>query len=187
MKIIDGSLADTQFIASPNCNDYPDKDDISLLVIHCISLPPGIFGGDEIIKLFTNTLDANAHPYFKEIEGLKVSAHCLIRRDGTCLQFVPFTKRAWHAGDSEFAGCKHCNDFSIGIELEGTPEFEYTEAQYQALALLTAILMQQYPKITRQRIVGHSDIAPDRKADPGERFDWQKYFDLLDFTNQKPL
>jgi AmpD protein len=182
MKIKDSLLADTQYIASPNCNEYADKDDISLLVIHSISLPPGVFGGDEIVELFTNTLDPNAHPYFKEIEGLKVSAHCLIRRDGTCIQFVPFNKRAWHAGTSKFQGRTHCNDYSLGIELEGTPDSTFMEAQYQTLARLTEALVKHYPKITRQRIVGHSDIAPGRKADPGKKFDWKKYFDLLDFN-----
>lgn len=182
MEIIDNLLVDAQFITSPNHNDYPNSDDISLLVIHSISLPPGVFGGDEIIQLFTNLLDPEAHPYFKEIEGIQVSAHCLIRRDGLCIQFVPFNKRAWHAGVSQFAGREHCNDFSIGIELEGTPDSAFTAAQYQSLAILTNSLVKHYPKITRERIVGHCDIAPDRKIDPGEKFDWQKYFNLLDFN-----
>ena len=187
MKIKDGLIVDGEFIASPNHNNYPDPDDINLLVIHSISLPPGVFGGDEIIKLFTNSLDSTAHPYFKEIEGMKVSAHCLIRRDGECIQFVPFNKRAWHAGVSQFAGRENCNDFSIGIELEGTPDSEFTPAQYQSLAKLTHSLVKHYPKITAERIVGHSTIAPGRKVDPGEKFDWQKYFNLLDFQAQNPL
>jgi AmpD protein len=187
MKIINHILSDTQFISSPNHNDYPDANNISLLVIHSISLPPGVFGGDEIINLFTNSLDSNAHPYFKEIEGMQVSAHCLIRRDGECIQFVPFNKRAWHAGASEFAGRENCNDFSIGIELEGTPDSAFTAAQYESLAKLTHSLIKEYPNITRERIVGHSEIAPGRKVDPGEKFDWQKYFNLLDFQAKNPL
>jgi len=187
MKITDGLLNNTQFIASPNHNDYPVDSDVDLLVIHSISLPPGVFGGDEIVKLFTNTLDVNQHPYFKEIDGLKVSAHVLIRRDGQCIQFVPFTNRAWHAGVSQFQGREACNDFSIGIELEGTADGEFTPAQYKTLANITNALVKHYPKITRARIVGHSDIAPGRKRDPGTEFDWKKYFNLLDFDEQNPL
>jgi N-acetyl-anhydromuramoyl-L-alanine amidase len=187
MDLKNGLIVDAKFIFSPNCNDYPNADDISLLVIHSISLPPGIFGGDEIIQLFTNTLDSTAHPYFKGIADLKVSAHALIRRDGECIQFVPFTKRAWHAGVSQFGGREQCNDFSLGIELEGTPDSEFTEAQYQTLAQLTQSLLKHYPKITRERIVGHSEIAPGRKLDPGQTFDWKKYFSLIDFDSQKQL
>ncbi|MBW4953645.1 1,6-anhydro-N-acetylmuramyl-L-alanine amidase AmpD, partial [Klebsiella pneumoniae] len=137
----------------------------SLLVVHNISLPPGEFGGPWIDALFTGTLDPAAHPYFADIAHLRVAAHCLIRRDGEIVQYVPFDKRAWHAGLSCWQGRENCNDFSIGIELEGTDTLAYTDAQYQALQEITRLLMQHYP-ITPARITGHSDIAPERKTDP---------------------
>lgn len=167
------------FIASPNCDDRPVGTVIDLLVIHGISLPPGKFGGDAIQALFTNQLDPTAHPYFQTIAHLKVSAHVLIRRDGEVIQFVPFQKRAWHAGESSFQERKRCNDFSIGIELEGADTVPYEPIQYRRLAELTRVLMRFYPGITPQRIVGHSDIAPGRKTDPGPAFDWQYFFNLL--------
>lgn len=164
---------------SPNADARPDSCDISLLVVHNISLPPGNFGGPWIEDLFHNRLDADAHPYFKDIADLKVSAHCLIRRDGELIQFVPFDQRAWHAGLSEFDGRSACNDYSIGIELEGTDDTPYTPQQYQRLAEVTAILQQQFPLIRAERIVGHCDIAPDRKTDPGPAFDWPHFQQLL--------
>jgi AmpD protein len=175
-------LQNIYFISSPNCDDRPTNTIIDLLVIHGISLPPGEFGGDFIEKLFTNSLDPKLHPYFQQIAQLKVSAHVLIRRTGELIQFVPFDKRAWHAGESSFAGRKTCNDFSIGIELEGTDTLPYETVQYSQLAALTRCIMAAYPAITQDRIVGHSDIAPGRKTDPGEAFDWELYRKLLKNT-----
>lgn len=166
-------------IASPFYNQRPAASKISLLVIHCISLPEGVYGGREIEQLFTGCLDCHAHPSFAALEGLEVSAHCVIRRAGEVEQYVPFEKRAWHAGISCFDGVPGCNDYAIGIELEGTDKTDYTEEQYRSLATLTRQLQQHYPAITQKRIVGHSDIAPGRKTDPGVRFDWAYYLNLL--------
>ncbi|GAA4500182.1 1,6-anhydro-N-acetylmuramyl-L-alanine amidase AmpD [Pseudaeromonas paramecii] len=143
-----------------------------MLVVHGISLPPNQFGGPWIDDLFLGRLEPHAHPYFAEIAGLEVSAHCLIRRDGSLTQYVSFLERAWHAGRSCFMGREACNDFSIGVELEGTDTTPYTEAQYQSLADLARCLMGAYPQITCERIVGHCDIAPGRKTDPGPAFNW---------------
>ncbi len=159
-------------VASPNCDARPDPDDISLLVIHGISLPPGRFGGPWVEALFTNTLDPGADPAFASIATLRVSAHLFVRRDGRTVQFVPLRQRAWHAGVSIFEGRERCNDYSIGIELEGTDERAYTERQYRRLAVLCRQLIQRFPAITPNRVVGHSDIAPGRKTDPGPAFDW---------------
>lgn len=158
---------------SPNCNDRP-AGEVSLIVIHGISLPPGEFGGAEIDAFFTNTLDCTAHPYFARLQGVEVSSHLLIRRDGELVQYVPFSKRAWHAGQSCFEGREACNDFSIGIELEGTDELPYTDQQYRALNAVVSRLQAHYPQITAERIVGHADIAPGRKTDPGKAFDWSR-------------
>ncbi|SEA80478.1 1,6-anhydro-N-acetylmuramyl-L-alanine amidase AmpD [Alkalimonas amylolytica] len=165
---------------SPHCDQRPDGECISLLVIHNISLPPGQFvpAGEEkrhIDDFFLGQLDVSAHPFFADIAHLRVSAHCVIWRDGQIWQYVPFDRRAWHAGVSCFAGQEQCNDFSIGIELEGTDDLPYTDAQYQSLTRLTHWLMQQYPAITPERITGHQHIAPTRKTDPGPAFDWQRY------------
>jgi AmpD protein len=168
-----GRLLDVEYIVSPNCDERPRDGIIDLLVIHGISLPPGQFGGNEITALFTNTLDPSQHPYFQQIAGLTVSAHCLIKRDGTVIQFVPFSQRAWHAGLSCFKGRPLCNDFSIGIELEGSDEIPYSEEQYQTLSKLIRLLQKAYPQIVDDHIVGHSEIAPGRKTDPGPAFDWQ--------------
>jgi len=143
-------------------------------VIHNISLPPEQFGSDDIDRFFTNCLDANKHPYFDEICQMQVSSHLLIRRDGEVVQYVPFHRRAWHAGESEFEGRPNCNDFSIGIELEGTDTIPYESIQYQRLQEVIHLLQQAYPAITRERIVGHCHIAPGRKTDPGDVFDWQQ-------------
>ena len=164
-----------QFIASPNFNDRPVTEYINLLVIHNISLPPEQFGGPYVKAFFLNQLDPTAHPYFQSIADIKVSAHFFIDRVGEVLQFVPTDKRAWHAGVSEFRGKSNCNDFSIGIELEGSDTQPFSDAQYTALVALTRFLQASYPGITRDRIVGHSDIAPGRKTDPGPHFDWQRY------------
>ncbi|RCU49903.1 1,6-anhydro-N-acetylmuramyl-L-alanine amidase AmpD [Corallincola holothuriorum] len=165
---------------SPHHDERPAGENISLLVIHNISLPPGQFGGAYIDDLFMGRLDPQADPFFQHIAGLRVSAHCLIRRDGEAVHYVPFDKRAWHAGVSSFAGRERCNDFSIGIELEGTDTVAYEKSQYRALVMLTQEIMARYPMITRERIVGHSDIAPGRKTDPGQAFDWDYFFSLLD-------
>lgn len=174
-----GLLADVKYSHSPNFDERPAACEIDLLVIHGISLPPGEFGSNDVMALFTNTLNPQKHPYFVDIAGVKVSSHLFIRRDGEIQQFVPFTKRAWHAGSSQFQGRENCNDYSIGIELEGTDTVAYTERQYQQLAAVTVALMQTYPGITLERIVGHSDIAPLRKTDPGEAFIWNHYRQLL--------
>jgi AmpD protein len=165
----DGRVAAAAQVVSPNCDDRPDDTPISLLVVHGISLPPGRFGGDAIARLFTNRLDARAHPSFAAIAGLRVSAHFLIRRDGRLVQFVACAQRAWHAGESSWRDKSRCNDFSIGIELEGTDTRPYTAAQYRALGRLACALMRRYPIVD---IVGHSDVAPGRKTDPGPAFDW---------------
>ncbi len=175
-----GRMAPARQVDSPNCDARPEPAVVDLLVVHGISLPPGQFGGPHIDALFTNALDPAAHPYFRDICALRVSAHLLIRRDGELVQYVPFTRRAWHAGVSCFGGRERCNDFSIGIELEGTDETAYTAAQYRVLSAVTRALMQAYPGIDRGRIVGHCDIAPGRKSDPGPAFEWARYFDALE-------
>ena len=154
-----------------------------MIVVHGISLPPGKFGGPEIEALFTNQLDWDAHPYFDEIRGLEVSAHLLIRRDGSVMQFVPFVERAWHAGESCFRGQHRCNDFSIGIELEGEDETPYDDCQYTTLQDVIRALLVAYPDITPREIAGHCDIAPGRKTDPGPAFDWLRLYDGLGPTN----
>jgi N-acetyl-anhydromuramoyl-L-alanine amidase len=174
-----GVLPEAQQIPSPNWDLRPDGEALSLLVIHNISLPPGEFGGDAIVRLFTNTLDYAEHPYYETLRELRVSSHFLIRRDGHLIQFVPCACRAWHAGASHWNGRERCNDFSIGIELEGADEVPYTEAQYRRLAEVTAALRRLYPIAD---IVGHSDIAPGRKTDPGQAFDWAQYRALLSRT-----
>lgn len=179
MKIRDGWLLDAEHLVSPNADHRPPDELPSLLVIHNISLPPGQFGGEQIRDFFTNNLDANAHPYFQEIADIQVSAHLLIDRHGHITQFVSFLERAWHAGVSCFAGRERCNDFSIGIELEGTDTLPYTGRQYQVLAQVTIALLREYPDISADRIVGHCDIAPGRKTDPGEAFDWSEFRRLL--------
>lgn len=174
MKIHNGWLNNVTHIPSPHHDKRPTNTIPSLLVIHNISLPPGQFGGPYINQLFTGTLNPEEHPFFDEIKHLRVSAHCLIRRDGTIIQYVPFHLRAWHAGQSNYQGQDKCNDFSIGIELEGTDFEPFTKAQYQSLNHLTQLLIAEYPLI-KNNITGHSDIAPDRKTDPGPFFDWQLY------------
>jgi AmpD protein len=170
--IQDGWLTGAQRSDSPNCDERPAGVPVDLLVVHGISLPPGEFGGPWIAQLFGNSLPADAHPYFADICHLRVSAHLLIRRDGSMIQFVPFDRRAWHAGVSEYRGRGACNDFSVGIELEGTDELPYESIQYERLAAVARCLIAHYPGLDSQRIVGHSDIAPGRKTDPGPFFDW---------------
>ena len=174
-KIENGWLVNARRILSPHFDARPDSDDISLLVIHYISLPPEQFGGGYIDDFFQGKLDAQAHPYFAEIANVRVSAHCLIERNGRVTQYVNFNDRAWHAGVSAFQGREKCNDFAIGIELEGSNEQPFTVAQYLALIVLSKEIMHCYPKITPERIVGHCDIAPTRKVDPGRFFAWNYY------------
>ena len=171
----EGWLAGAERRPSPSRDARPPGTDIDLLVIHNISLPPGDFSGDWIDDLFLDRLDHAAHPYFSEIAGLRVSAHLLIRRNGRLLQYVPFEQRAWHAGVSQFAGRERCNDFSIGIELEGTDAIPFTDAQYARLAECTGKILRRFPAITEERIAGHAEIAPGRKTDPGPAFDWKRY------------
>ncbi len=166
-----GWLPGARRVPSPNCDERPALEPVRLIVIHAISLPPGEFGGPEIIQLFTNCLDPKAHAYFREIEGLRVSAHFLVRRNGECIQFVNCNKRAWHAGVSSWMEREACNDFSIGIELEGCDQLSFEDAQYLSLNQLLQDLVRRYPI---EAVVGHSDIAPGRKTDPGPCFDWSR-------------
>lgn len=177
MKLIKktGWISGVRHCPSPNHDERPQGSKIDLLVIHNISLPPKQYGGDHIDQLFVNKLDPDEHPYFKEICDLRVSSHLLINRLGEITQYVPLTKRAWHAGVSEFEECDCCNDFSIGIELEGCDDEPYEQAQYASLVELTKLIQKQWPEIDQKRIVGHCDIAPERKTDPGESFDWDFY------------
>jgi len=170
-----GLLEGAHFVPSPNYDARPAETGINALVIHAISMPPGEYGGADIERLFCNNLDFACHPFYGEIDGLKVSAHLLIRRDGQVVQFVPFPERAWHAGASTLAGRERVNDFSIGIELEGSDHAPFEEAQYLALVEATRALQIAYPDISSERIVGHADIAPGRKTDPGPYFNWQRY------------
>jgi len=170
-KIINGWLNTANRLQSPNFDNRPDNIKISLLVIHAISLPPGVFQGKNVLDFFQNKLNTQSHPYFQKIANVKVSAHFFIRRRGTLYQFVSCEDRAWHAGFSNFHGRNNCNDFSIGIELEGCNDYHFSDSQYQKLNLLINILKQNYPI---KNIVGHSDIAPKRKTDPGANFNWNK-------------
>ncbi|MFK8026879.1 MAG: 1,6-anhydro-N-acetylmuramyl-L-alanine amidase AmpD [Gammaproteobacteria bacterium] len=167
-------IVGAEFIESPNYDERPDDIDIDLLVVHNISLPPNEFGGSYVKDLFQNKLDPSVHPYFEEIKGMEVSSHLFIERSGKLIQFVPFNKRAWHAGKSCFEGRETCNDFSIGIELEGADEIEYTQKQYAVLNSVIQSLRMAYSSLHKGNIAGHSDIAPGRKTDPGPAFDWNK-------------
>lgn len=170
-----GVIEGVRYVPSPNCDVRPDPVSIDVLVIHAISLPPNEFGGRGIEQLFTNTLAPDEHPYYQQIAGLRVSSHLLVRRTGEAVQFVPLQLRAWHAGESFCEGRKRVNDFSIGIELEGSDDVPFEEPQYQTLAQLTKLILTQFPSITMDRIYGHSDIAPGRKTDPGPFFSWERY------------
>ncbi len=178
-SIEQGWLQGARRAPSPNFGPRPGSGAVELLVVHNISLPPRCYGGDCIERFFTNRLDWDEHPYFDEIRGVEVSAHLLVRRDGEVVQFVNFGDRAWHAGESCFAGRSNCNDFSVGIELEGADDDPYTDAQYAALSAVTRLLVAHYPQMSTENIVGHSDIAPGRKTDPGPAFDWQRYRQAL--------
>jgi AmpD protein len=177
-----GLLRGARQVPSPNFDARPDGILPELIVVHGISLPPNEFGGPWIDRLFTNTLPPNEHPYFATISQLKVSSHALIRRDGEVVQYVPFHRRAWHAGASTYQGRERCNDFSIGIELEGADEAPYEPAQYRMLSAVILELCAAYSSLSLSRIAGHSDIAPGRKTDPGPAFDWQRLYALLRAT-----
>jgi N-acetyl-anhydromuramoyl-L-alanine amidase len=178
-SVSDGWLQQARHVLSPNCGPRPVGCEPDLLVVHNISLPPGEYGSDAIERFFTNCLDCDQHPFYEEIRGVEVSAHLLIRRDGELVQFVSFDDRAWHAGQSSYQGRENCNDFSIGIELEGTDEDPYTHQQYLALAGVTAALLAYYQSMNARRIAGHSDIAPGRKTDPGVSFSWNEFRSAL--------
>jgi AmpD protein len=172
-----GRIEPARQCPSPNCDERPGDRAPELIIVHGISLPPGEFGGPGIERLFTNTLNWDEHSYFEEIRGLEVSSHLLIRRDGELIQFVPFTQRAWHAGDSRFRGRSCCNDFSIGIELEGDDDTPYTDDQYSVLASVSKALIAAYPGLSARKIAAHSDVSPGRKTDPGPAFDWLQLYD----------
>lgn len=174
-----GLISEIQYHPSPNQDERPDVDNIAGIVLHNISLPPGEFGGGWIDDLFLNKLDPKAHPYFETIAELRVSTHLLIRRSGEIIQYVPFQKRAWHAGVSSWDGHERCNDFTIGIEIEGSDDKTFEKRQYQQLADVIQALCDTYPKLTRDKIKGHQEIAPERKTDPGPHFDWQHLAHLL--------
>ena len=179
LTIIEGWLTDARHRVSPNFNQRPHNTAVDLIVVHNISLPPGQFNNGYIEDFFCNKLDAKQHGYFESICQLQVSAHCLIKRSGEIVQFVNFNERAWHAGASIFNGRENCNDYSIGIELEGTDTLPYTPNQYSQLQRLSQALMQHYPQITPERITGHNTIAPERKTDPGASFNWDYFLQLL--------
>lgn len=176
----DGWLVEAHTRPSPNFDARPAGAEVDLVVVHGISLPPGEFGGGAITRLFCNVLDLSEHPAFRELEGLRVSAHALIDRAGAVTQYVSFLDRAWHAGESRYRGRSACNDFSIGIELEGTDSLPYERSQYETLASLVRSVMVRWPAVRPERIVGHSDVAPGRKTDPGPSFDWSGFRSLLD-------
>jgi AmpD protein len=174
-----GLLAGVRQVLSPHCDARPKDVAPELIVVHGISLPAGEFGGPWIDRLFAGDLPSDAHPSFHDTAGLRVSAHAVIRRDGAITQYVPFGMRAWHAGQSQYQGRSGCNDFSIGIELEGTDHIPYAPAQYESLAALVAALLSTYPTLSAEHIAGHSDIAPGRKTDPGPAFEWARWRKML--------
>lgn len=179
LSIANGILIGARQLESPNQNARPDNSKIDLLVIHNISLPPQEYGSSCIDQFFCNRLEVDSHPFFREIAHLRVSAHLLIDRKGQLTQYVPFGRRAWHAGESAFCGRDNCNDFSIGIELEGSDFEEFTVNQYESLAVVTDLLLENYPGLKIENIVGHSDISPGRKTDPGPFFEWERYRNSL--------
>jgi AmpD protein len=179
VDVTTGWLVPVRRVESPNCDPRPADAATDLIVIHGISLPPGEFGGPWIDRLFTNTLPPDEHPYFAEVAPRRVSAHLLIDRRGVVTQYVPFHLRAWHAGTSSYAGREGCNDFSIGIELEGSDTTPYEERQYHVLAHIIGVLGRAYPALSPTRIAGHSEVAPGRKTDPGPAFDWPRFKTLV--------
>ena len=176
---VSGLMAGARQVPSPNHDLRPEGCAPDLIVVHGISLPPGEFGGPWIDRLFTNTLAADVHPYFATVAAMQVSSHLLIRRDGECVQYVSFLQRAWHAGQSSYAGRERCNDFSIGIELEGADDVAYEHAQYRVLTDAIVALCAAYPSLSIEAVAGHSEIAPGRKTDPGPAFDWPRLRALL--------
>ncbi len=180
VDLVSGLMRGVRQIASPNCDSRPPDVETDLIVVHGISLPPGEFGGPWIDRLFTNSLPAEVHPYFAEVSSLRVSSHLVVTRDGATTQYVSFNDRAWHAGKSCYQGREACNDFSIGVELEGTDTLPYEAAQYDALADAVAALCSAYPNLSPRRLAGHSDIAPGRKTDPGPAFDWSLAYRLIE-------
>lgn len=174
MRIENGWLLEAERRPSTHHDARPDGASVELVVVHGISLPPGEYGGPFVAALFTGALDASAHPYFRAIAGLEVSSHALIRRDGSPVQFVPFDARAWHAGRSSWNGREECNDFSVGIELEGCDEHPYADAQYRCLAAVIGALRDAYPTLAADAVAGHAEVAPGRKTDPGPAFDWDR-------------
>ncbi|MDH3746588.1 MAG: 1,6-anhydro-N-acetylmuramyl-L-alanine amidase AmpD [Gammaproteobacteria bacterium] len=179
VDVSDGLISPARLVVSDNRDARPSGAAPQMIVLHGISLPPGKFGGTEIEALFTNRLDWSAHPYFEEIRGFEVSAHLLIRRNGEVVQFVPFSERAWHAGESCFRGRDRCNDFSIGIELEGEDHSPYDDRQYEVLAPVIGAIQRAYPAISTRELAGHCDISSGRKTDPGPAFDWLRLYDAL--------
>jgi AmpD protein len=182
-----GLIEPARLSLSPNRDARPGPSTLEMIVLHGISLPPGVFGGPEIEALFLNQLDWDAHPYFAEIRGMRVSTHLLIRRDGELVQFVPFHERAWHAGESQFRGRARCNDYSIGIELEGEDETPYDDRQYPVLVSVLRALSAAYPAITPREFAGHCDVAPGRKSDPGPAFDWLRLYDAFGAPAEKHI
>ncbi|MAD92017.1 MAG: 1,6-anhydro-N-acetylmuramyl-L-alanine amidase AmpD [Gammaproteobacteria bacterium] len=182
-----GLIKPAKLYLSPNRDSRPDNSIVELVLLHGISLPPGQFGGPGVEALFLNKLDCNAHPYFEGIHGMRVSAHLFIRRDGELLQFVPFNERAWHAGESYFRGRSRCNDFSIGIELEGEDKINYDDRQYNILSEVLMALMKAYPQLTMREFVGHSDVASSRKSDPGPAFDWLNLYNRINRLKENKI
>ena len=170
-----GLIAAAKQVPSPNCDQWPTECQPELIILHGISLPPGQFGGSAIDELFTNRLDPSVHPYFAQICNIQVSSHLLVRRDGTLVQYVPLNMRAWHAGESFWNGRERCNDFSIGIELEGTDEMPYEDVQYATLAELILAICQSLPSLASGEVIGHCHVSPGRKTDPGPHFDWARF------------
>ena len=179
MEIENHIFKGIKFFNSPNSNGRPANSKISLIVIHSISLPPNVYGNNYVENFFMNKLIISDHDYFQEIEDMRVSSHLYIKRTGEIIQFVPLNKRAWHAGESSYKGIKDCNNYSIGIELEGTDWDVYSNEQYKSLIQISRLIIKNYPEINKDSIVGHSDVSPGRKTDPGNKFDWSRYLDSL--------
>ena len=179
MEIENHIFKNIKFLNSPNYNERPYNSKISLIVLHAISLPPNVYGKNYVEDFFMNKLKASDHDYFYQIKDLKVSSHLYIKRNGKMIQFVPLNKRAWHAGESSYEGIKDCNDYSIGIELEGSDSDYFSDEQYKTLIKTTKSIIKNYSEIDKDKIVGHSDIAPGRKTDPGNKFEWNRYFNAL--------
>ena len=179
MEIEDHIIKNIKFLNSPNFNERPENTKISLIVIHSISLPPNVYGNNYVEDFFMNKLITSDHDYFQEIQDMRVASHLYIKRTGETIQFVPLNMRAWHAGESSFKGIKDCNNYSIGIELEGTDCDVYSNEQYESLIKISRLIIKNYPETNKESIVGHSDISPGRKTDPGNKFEWRRYLDAL--------